>query len=69
MGSPRYSSSSLWQVVTRPLYRRVRCCPETSRLFSEPMIKSLLKLAMVLGVLAAIGVATGVINVKFKPLG
>jgi hypothetical protein len=33
------------------------------------MIKSLLKLAVVLGVLAAIGVATGVINVKFKPLG
>jgi hypothetical protein len=33
------------------------------------MAKSLLKLAVVLGVLAAIGVATGVINVKFKPLG
>jgi hypothetical protein len=33
------------------------------------MIKSLLKLAVVLGVLAALGVATGVINVKFKPLG
>jgi hypothetical protein len=33
------------------------------------MVKSLFKLALVLGVLAAIGVATGVINVKFKPLG
>jgi hypothetical protein len=33
------------------------------------MIKSLFKLVVVLGVLAAIGVATGVINVKFKPLG
>jgi hypothetical protein len=33
------------------------------------MIKSLLKLVVILGVLAAIGVATGVINVKFKPLG
>jgi hypothetical protein len=33
------------------------------------MLKSLFKLVFVLGVLAAIGVATGVINVKFKPLG
>jgi hypothetical protein len=33
------------------------------------MIKSLLKVVVVLGILAAIGVATGVINVKFKPLG
>ena len=32
-------------------------------------MKSLLKLAVVLGVLAGIGVATGVIKVKFKPLG
>jgi hypothetical protein len=32
-------------------------------------MKSLLKLVVVLGVLAAVGVATGVINVKFKPLG
>jgi hypothetical protein len=33
------------------------------------LMKSLLKLVVVLGVLAAVGVATGVINVKFKPLG
>jgi hypothetical protein len=33
------------------------------------MIKTLLKVVVVLGILAAIGVATGVINVKFKPLG
>jgi hypothetical protein len=32
------------------------------------LIKTLLKLALVLGVLAAVGVATGAINVKFKPL-
>jgi hypothetical protein len=33
------------------------------------LVTSLLKVAMVLGVLAVIGIATGVINVKFKPLG
>jgi len=33
------------------------------------LMKSLFKLALVLGVLAGIGVATGAIQVKFKPLG
>jgi hypothetical protein len=33
------------------------------------LVKSLLKGAVSLGVLAAIGIATGLINVKLKPLG
>ena len=32
-------------------------------------MKSLLKLAVILGVLAAVGVATGAIKVKFELLG
>jgi len=69
IGSPRYSSSSLWMVVTPSLYLRRPRCPEPVGLISGPMIKTLLKVVVVLGILAAIGVATGVINVKFKPLG
>jgi hypothetical protein len=74
IGSPRYSSSSLWLVVTRTLYLGVVRSPEPARsnfrsrlvLASLPMglAKSLLKIVVVLGILAAIGMAAGVIKVN-----
>jgi hypothetical protein len=71
MGSPRYSSSSLWRHVTTPI---VPPCYPVSRgewRLSFPCVgafKIVLKLAVVLGIVGAIGVATGVIKVNFRPI-